>query len=162
MILDAPASGHGLAMLAAPGTFAETARVGPIHRQASRIDGSLRDAAQTAIVGVTTAEEMPVNEVLELRDAVSDLLGRQLDAVVVNAVVADRFSAADVRALQTSTTRAARAALWADARARVQRNQLRRLRAALDEPPLRLPMIYADPLGLAEGRELAAALGKRS
>jgi len=162
VILDAPASGHGLAMLAAPRTFADTARVGPIHRQAGRIDASLRDPSQTAIVGVTTLEEMAVNELLELRAAVRDGLGREIDAVVANAVVADRFSAADVAALRVSEGAAARAALWADARARVQRTQQRRLRAALGESPLRLPQLYADPLGRAEAQQLALALGKRA
>jgi len=161
VILDAPASGHGLAMLTAPHTFAATARVGPIHRQAGRIDASLRDPAQTAIVGVTTPEEMPVNELLELRVAVRESLGREVDAVIANAVAADRFSAADVRALQEAGGPAASAALWADGRARSQRNQLRRLRGALDEPPLRLPQLYADPLGGDEARQLATALGKR-
>ena len=33
-IVDAPASGHGLALLRTPSTFAEIARVGPIASQA--------------------------------------------------------------------------------------------------------------------------------
>src|SRR5204862_1279705 len=37
VIVDAPSSGHGLAMLTTPRTFAEIARVGPIRRQASRV-----------------------------------------------------------------------------------------------------------------------------
>src|SRR3954454_8122951 len=34
VVVDAPASGHGLAMLTTPRTFGEIARVGPIRRQA--------------------------------------------------------------------------------------------------------------------------------
>src|SRR3954470_14316647 len=37
VIVDAPATGHGLAMLRAPRTFADVARVGPINRQAGKI-----------------------------------------------------------------------------------------------------------------------------
>lgn len=162
VVLDAPASGHGVAMLAAPRTFAEAARAGPIHRHASRIDETLRDPARTAIVGVTIAEEMPVNEIGELREAVRDGLGRDVDEIVVNAVVPDRFSAADVRALRDASGPAVAAALWSDARARVQRNQLRRLRSRLDAPPLRLPFLYADRLGPAELERLADALEKRA
>ena len=47
VILDAPASGHGLAMLRAPRTFGEIARVGPIRRRADMIDEFLRDPART-------------------------------------------------------------------------------------------------------------------
>ena len=39
VIVDAPASGHGLAMLSTPKTFAEIARVGPISRTASSASG---------------------------------------------------------------------------------------------------------------------------
>src|SRR5205823_11982603 len=38
VIVDAPASGHGLATLRAPRTFRDMARVGTITRQAGRID----------------------------------------------------------------------------------------------------------------------------
>ena len=37
VVVDAPASGHGMAMLAAPSTFAALARVGPIASQARRL-----------------------------------------------------------------------------------------------------------------------------
>ena len=37
VIVDAPASGHGLAMLTTPRTFGEIANVGPIRRQAGKV-----------------------------------------------------------------------------------------------------------------------------
>ena len=43
VVLDAPATGHGVAILEAPRTFAEIARVGPIHRQGRTIDAMLSD-----------------------------------------------------------------------------------------------------------------------
>ena len=43
VIMDAPATGHALALLRAPRTYANIARVGPIARQAASIDGFLRD-----------------------------------------------------------------------------------------------------------------------
>src|SRR5919201_6911749 len=43
VIVDAPASGHGLAMLTTPRTFGEIARVGPIRRQAGKIAALLTD-----------------------------------------------------------------------------------------------------------------------
>ena len=48
VIVDAPASGHGLAMLTAPTTFGEIARVGPIRRQAFKVRDMLADRAAPA------------------------------------------------------------------------------------------------------------------
>ena len=66
VIVDAPASGHGLAMLTAPQTFGEIARVGPIRRQAFKVRDMLADPGRTGYVAVALPEEMPVNETLEL------------------------------------------------------------------------------------------------
>src|SRR6202042_1805469 len=83
VIVDAPASGHGVALLRTPRTFAEIARVGPIARQGKTIATTLADREFTGVVAVTTAEEMPVNETVALREA---LLRDQLDldAVILN------------------------------------------------------------------------------
>jgi anion-transporting ArsA/GET3 family ATPase len=152
VVLDAPASGHGIAMLGAPRTFSEAARMGPIHRQAGQIHATLSDPRRTAVVAVATPEEMPVNETLDLRDAVRDRMGLDLALVVVNGVVPDRFSAEEVQRLEQLDSEPVRAALWSHARARAQRNQLRRLRAGLDESPVRLPFVFdtelsADAIG---------------
>ena len=53
VIVDAPASGHGLAMLTTPRTFGEIARVGPIRRQANKIQDLLGDGDRTAYVAVS-------------------------------------------------------------------------------------------------------------
>src|ERR1700742_4618363 len=47
VVVDAPASGHGLAMLTTPRTFGEIARVGPIRRQAFKIRDLLADPERT-------------------------------------------------------------------------------------------------------------------
>ena len=64
-----PATGHGLAMLRAPRTYASIARVGPIRRQAPSIDAFVRDPAQTGVLAVALPEEMPVNETIDLERA---------------------------------------------------------------------------------------------
>ena len=70
MILDAPATGHGVAVLRAPRTFAETRRGWARSRARARIiDAMLSDPAQTGVVAVARPEEMPVNETLALRGA---------------------------------------------------------------------------------------------
>ena len=93
MFVDAPASGHGAAILRTPRTFAELARVGPIANQAQAIAGTIADPAFTSVVAVSTPEEMPVNETFELRDALAMAPGpHSLEAVVLNRRHPDRFT----------------------------------------------------------------------
>ncbi len=155
VVLDAPASGHGLALLGAPRTFSDAARVGPIHRQAGLIGATLGDPSLTAVVAVALPEETPVNETLELRLALRERMGLELALVVVNGVAADRFDggeAAELAALGAPAGSPVAAALWAHARARGQRGQMRRLRAGLDHPPVRLPFLAAGIDAAAIGR----------
>jgi anion-transporting ArsA/GET3 family ATPase len=146
VILDAPATGHGVATLTAPGTFAATARMGPVARQGGIIHGMLADPEQTAIVAVARPEEMPVNETLGLRDTLRDELGQPLAAVVVNGVLPSRFGRADVAALEVAPpSRAVRAARAEAARARAHRAQVARLRRGVgrDIELRTLPFVFS-------------------
>src|SRR3954452_11297443 len=93
VVVDAPASGHGVSMLRTPKTFSELARVGPIHKQSDRVWSWLRDRRRTGYVAVALPEEMPVSETLELDATLSEHIGRRLDAVVINGVYPRRFTA---------------------------------------------------------------------
>jgi anion-transporting ArsA/GET3 family ATPase len=148
VVLDAPATGHGLALLRAPSTFASVARVGPVAKQARTIAGFLGDPRRTAVLAVSTAEEMPVSETLELRGQVQKQLGIDLSLVVVNAVVRHRFSERDERALRaTPPSPARRAALFSAAWTRHQRAQMARLRRGVRGVPLvRLPFVFGSAL----------------
>src|SRR5919109_2536711 len=95
-IVDAPATGHGLAMLRAPRTYASIARVGPVGRHSERIDSFLGDKAQTGVISVALPEEMPVNETVEFERALKRELNIAVDAIVVNAVHPIRFRPADI------------------------------------------------------------------
>jgi anion-transporting ArsA/GET3 family ATPase len=154
VILDAPATGHGVAVLTAPGTFADAARMGPVARQGGKIHAMVADPEQTAIVAVCRAEEMPVNETLALRDALAaPPLEQPLAAVVVNGVLPQRFRGAELAALEAAPpSRAVRAARAEAARARAHRSQLARLRRAVGATPVRtLPFAFA-----ADGLDAAA------
>src|SRR3954465_5573971 len=99
VIVDAPAPGHGLAMLTAPSTFGEIARVGPVRRQAFRVRDMLADPRRTGYLAVALPEEMPVNETLELGSRLRDAVGLGLDAIIVNGVYPARFTAKESEAL---------------------------------------------------------------
>ncbi|MFL5843356.1 MAG: ArsA family ATPase [Solirubrobacteraceae bacterium] len=146
VILDAPASGHGLALLGAPRTFSEAARLGPIHRQAGLIHETLSDPARTSVVVVTLAEEMPVNETLELREALGTRMSLDVALIVANGLVPDRLTDAEATTLQALGAPAdspVGAALWGHRRARSQGEQLVRLRDGLPAAPLELPLSFA-------------------
>src|SRR4051794_10564248 len=170
VIVDAPASGHGLAMLRTPATYGDIARVGPIQRQAYKVRDLLRDRERTGYVAVALAEEMPVNETLELQDKLVDAVGAELDAIVVNGVYPERFSGDEADRLRELAARnghaprrtaAVRAALAAADRASGQRQHLRRLRRNARAPVLTLPYLFEEELGLEEYRELGDRLGRR-
>jgi anion-transporting ArsA/GET3 family ATPase len=165
VIVDSPAAGHGIGLLRTPRTFAEIARVGPIASTAQRIAASIADPSFTAVLAVATAEEMPVNETLWLRDELAGD-GIALDAVIVNALYPERFSAADGRRLRKARRAAgsppAAAALGAavslQARAAAQREQLDRLAQGIGTDPAQLPYLFAEAFGRVQLEALADAL----
>jgi anion-transporting ArsA/GET3 family ATPase len=168
VILDAPATGHGMGLLRTPQTFADIARIGPIAGQARNIQANLADPAFTSVIAVARPEEMPVVETLELRDALRDELGIELAQVVVNGAHADRFSGRDRTALNRAgengedaspLARAAVASALADGeRVRHEQTLMRRLADSARDTPVTLPFLAAEALGPDEIGELADAL----
>ena len=142
VILDAPATGHGLGMLRTPRTFRDVARVGPISRQAGRIDEFLTDPETTGVVTVATAEEMPVNETLEFVSRLREEMDMAPDAVVVNGLYPHRFTAAEMKRIEAvdGAHPMLRAAVSEHRRVLHQREQLRRLRRSV--PSVTLPFLF--------------------
>jgi anion-transporting ArsA/GET3 family ATPase len=166
VIVDAPASGHGLAMLTTPHTFGEIARVGPIKRQADKIATMLSDPRRTSYVAVALAEEMPVNETLELNGRLEQAVGLGLDAVIVNGLFPERYTKSEAELLRNAAAdgqdrdalAAVRAALGEHERSRSQRAYVRRLRKEAGAPVLELPMLFEPEVGLEEYQRLAEEL----
>jgi anion-transporting ArsA/GET3 family ATPase len=165
VIVDAPASGHGLGMLSTPKTFADIARVGPIAGQATRVREFLEDSRRSGYLAVSLPGEMPVAETLELEASLSRNLGRPLEAIVVNAVLPRRFSAdelAKVAAADGAVPAAAlRAARTQAARVKVQQGQLQRLRRHARGDVVTLPFVFTPQLGLEDVEGLSAELERR-
>jgi anion-transporting ArsA/GET3 family ATPase len=168
VIVDAPATGHGVGLLRTPRTFAEIARVGPIAHQGRTIAATIADRDFTGVVAVATPEEMPVNETLSLRDSLEEER-LALDLVVLNALYPVRFDEHEVRELEGALSRsrsrlsrsALRAALSEHARARTQREQQARLSEGVDGRLLELPYVFADHVGPDELEVLVRVLDDR-
>src|SRR4051794_28272799 len=151
-IVDAPATGHGIALLRSPKTFADIARVGPIHRQAMRIHDFVTNPEVTGVLAVALPEEMPVNETIELGERLEAELGASMDAVVVNGLYPDRFTNDEAKRIASVDGDNAAAALGEHRRARAQRAELRRLKGAVDAPVATLPFLFEADLA-SEGLE---------
>jgi anion-transporting ArsA/GET3 family ATPase len=166
VVLDAPATGHALGMLASAGTFGRIARVGPIAGQADRVRELLRDPKRSSYLAVAHGTEMAITETLELQERLREQLERELDAALVNGILPQRFSAAELRelspipregdgaAVRRSALLAARAV---SERARFQRNQLARLRRR-GVPAIAVPFQFTAELDLPSVRRIAAQL----
>jgi hypothetical protein len=169
VIVDLPATGHGLGALRTARTFGDVARVGPVRRRADMIDSFIRDERRTGVLAVALAEEMPVAETIEFAGALGRDLGIAIDLAVVNAVLPERFSAREAEEIERvdgghgapSVAAALRAALSEQRRARGQRAQLRRLRASLEADVVTLPYLFEPDLGLEEWERLSRELERR-
>jgi anion-transporting ArsA/GET3 family ATPase len=165
VILDAPATGHALALLSSPRTFMGLARVGPIAAQARLVSELLEDPERSGYVAVAQGTEMAVSETLELRESLREELGRELDVVIANAALPRRFNERELSRIAALdgghvTSRSASAAAHAvHARARVQNNQIARLRRHHPHV-LRVPFVFAAGLDEATLLQIAERLGR--
>ena len=159
VVLDAPATGHGVAVLSAPRTFAAAAGSGPIARQGRIIDAMLSDPAQIAVIAVARAEELAVTETGALRTALRDRMGLPIERVVANMLDPDRFNPREATLLGPHAAHPAVArALRGHQRALRQRSQLARLRKLTGQAPAHLGLQPGGPDLEALADELAAQL----
>ena len=145
VIVDAPASGHGAALLRAPRDVR-----GDRARRADRQPGARgRRLPQedAGFVIVTMPAELPVSETLQLQQQLPDV-----DLIVANAVLQRRFAAGDVEKLRASGNGGGptSAAVAHAGRVRAQQGQLQRLRRGARGPVVTLPwMLDVEPDELA-------------
>ena len=166
VIVDAPATGHGIGFLQTPRTFAAIARVGPIHSQAQQLDRLITDQEHTGVAIVALPEEMPVNESAALEHDLRDEVGVAVDRVYMNGLYPERFSPEEAERLTEladgengAVRAAARAAVSEHNRARSQRAQLARLRRRVEAPVKTLPFLFEPELGVEAAEQLARRLG---
>jgi len=165
VIVDAPATGHGIGFLQTPRTFAAIARVGPIHSQAQQLNRLITDHEHTGAAIVALPEEMPVNESAALESELRSEVGVAVDRVYLNGLYPERFEAGEATRLAElaegedgAVRAAARAAVSEHGRARSQRAQLSRLRRRVEAPVRTLPFLFEPELGVEGARELARRL----
>jgi anion-transporting ArsA/GET3 family ATPase len=173
IVVDAPATGHGLAFLRVPLAASAAAPVGPIGHNARRVLALLRDRRRTALVVVAIPEEMAVVEAVQFHRLATEELRMEPLAVVLNACHERRFSDADEAEVLRLTGADADGYLEPEvplpAALRAARRQIRRrkltrfyqarLKRALDSPLVSLPFLFRESLSLDDVRLLAGRLG---
>lgn len=166
VILDAPATGHGLDMLRVPQVIVDVAPPGLLRREAERALQKFRDPKASGAVLVTLAEDMPTNEAIELYAALQEL-HVAVPSLVINQVLPRLFDG-DLRgALESlpeqlpegSPIRTLSEASRARAlREEVQEQSLARLTAEIAAPAVHLPHLFAPEFLRAEVDSLSQAI----
>jgi anion-transporting ArsA/GET3 family ATPase len=91
IVVDAPATGHGVAFLSVPRVVVSAVRTGPLRRHSQLVEELLEDPERTLLLPVALAEELPARETAELVARVRSEVGIPVDRVVVNAVAPPPF-----------------------------------------------------------------------
>lgn len=84
IVVDAPATGHGLTFLDVPRVAQQAVRAGPLARHASWVEKLVHDRERTLLLPVTLPEDLPVLETRELVDRAHSDIDIGVDRVVVN------------------------------------------------------------------------------
>jgi anion-transporting ArsA/GET3 family ATPase len=106
IIVDAPATGHGVAFLRVPFAAVDVLKVGWVQKQAARIIDLITDPARTMLNIVTLPEEMPVNETIEMCASVRELLGIPIGYIVINSVYPQVLRKRDIELFDAMKLRA--------------------------------------------------------
>jgi anion-transporting ArsA/GET3 family ATPase len=169
VILDAPATGHSLQYLGMPRAAHEVFRSGLVGRESKKLIDLLSDPKRTQVHLVTTAEEMPVNETLEMYEKVRAELRMPLGYLFVNRTHRTPVTSADLVKLQ----KALAGARHGDRRlgqevldrgreeigwAAINRAYIDRLAEAVELPMIELPFLFSEAFGFEEIERLAGEI----
>jgi anion-transporting ArsA/GET3 family ATPase len=176
VVVDAAATGHIVAQLSAPEGIRDLVDVGPVRAQTQWLSEILEDPAITAVNVVTTPEEMPVAETIELVQRIRTETSVPLGSVIVNRVLPELFTTADeetfaalteprvrerlVERAGSGATAVIDGARLAVALRRTRAEHLAELRNAVDLPLMYLPYLFVRDHGLRVTRMVADALGE--
>jgi anion-transporting ArsA/GET3 family ATPase len=176
IVVDAAATGHVISQLDAPRAIKELVSVGPIRQQTDWMIELLADPQLTALNVVTSPEEMPVNETIELVAAARAGLQVPLGVVIVNRVLPELFTHVDEESFDAMRTPDAerilcdragsgavdvlRAAELAVSLRRSRSAYLSRLRDEVDLDLLLVPYLFVRDHGLRVTRMVAEAVGQ--
>ena len=164
ILIDAPATGHGVSFFRLPLIIREAVPSGNMHREAAEMWALLTDPRRTAVHLVSLPEELPVRETLELHGTLSRDLGMPLGHLFVNKVpppLLDAATGAGFGRLTEPPEDPDLRILWDATRIRLSREGMAERYidelGSLGMPLMRLPIQYSARFGPAEVGALASA-----
>jgi anion-transporting ArsA/GET3 family ATPase len=160
VVLDAPATGHGLTFLSVPEVFLRLVSEGPLARDMRLMQSVLADPAKCSICVVTLPEEMPANEAIDLDRA---LRQRQFPAgpLFLNGAFSSRFSAQEVASVTRSgpmLTAAGEAADNHESRAALSGHYEAVLRKAVPRELVKVPFLFERSFGAQAIEKVSRAI----
>lgn len=165
LIVDLPATGHGIGLLETAQNVEELAGGGPIKDQAERIRQVVSHPGATGIAVVARPEELSVTEALEAVQSLRDS-GLPVAAAVMNGMSPARFDTGEEAILSAlaapgpgPVATAARLSLRQLEESRHDRAHLRRFRDESGLPVTVLPQLVRRNMGITGLGVLAAEFG---
>ncbi|MBT9560059.1 MAG: AAA family ATPase [Myxococcales bacterium] len=164
LIIDSPATGHGVSLLALPHVITETVKSGPMADEVGQIKDMLIDPARSCMNIVTLAEEMPVRESMELETRMHDTLRVAPGALFVNGLFPPLPSAGVERELEQAGMKAgAHSAALAAARFLIDRRRsqdahLAWLASRSALPRIELPYLFVPDFDRSSVDQLVRAM----
>jgi anion-transporting ArsA/GET3 family ATPase len=162
VVLDSPATGHGLDVLSLPRAIMSAVPSGRMREEAQRRVSLMEDRERCEVLPVTIPEEMAVNEAIELVVglraldlSVERLVVNQVQTAEHGAVVAERVDAAVADGELPEWLMPAAAAVSAQ---RAQQASIERLTSAVSAEMIQLPALAPGGLDEASLLEIARVL----
>lgn len=163
VLLDAPATGHGITFLRTPQDILGLISDGPMVRELKGMHAMITDPKVTATHIVSLPEEMPVNESVDLQRALSGI-GVGPGRVFLNAFVERSFEPEELEFLHATDSAELLPSRMASrdwgARQAMSAFYEQRLQNEVGLPLTRLPYLASASFGRSEMERLAALLGE--
>ena len=164
VIVDGPATGHAVKLLATPRRLAAMVAGGPIGKTARHLLALLADHQRTQVVLVSLPEEMAVRETIETQQALAVDLALHVARPIINRVFPRHFRAAEAERIEHDTSvpdgpvRAA--ARFAIACRREAERHIAHMRRALGVSPVLLRQLFAAEVHAGDLRVIGRTLGR--
>jgi anion-transporting ArsA/GET3 family ATPase len=154
-VIDAPATGHALELLAVAKSIRKLAPTGTLHRLSSAVEEFLIDRNRCGVMLTVTPEELALREALEAAAALREL-GIECVGAIINMVPPALFTAVEIARLEAVEEHARLAERRSELSefADSARRELERAGIAVTE----LPLLYEAALGAAEVDTLSRRL----
>jgi len=163
IVLDAPATGHGIFLLQIPHVIMSILTSGHMFEEAQKISALMRDPKITVLNLVTLAEEMPVNETAMLCERVANEIGMPMGFVIANGLYDRQFSDDELTLLneaqnnvsEPAVSRMIDAARFRVQRANLQGKYLQEIEESIKLPKIDVPFVFVPQMNTEALVEIA-------